>query len=113
MQTKMLIDGELIAGEGPKLAVLDPATGQEIAEIAEASSEQIDAAAAASSRAFADYSRTTPAERASYLLALADAIEANREELAALESQDVGKPWPSALDDEMPLTIETWQKLRG
>ena len=113
MQEKMLINGELIAGEGEALPVIDPATGAEIGRIAEASGAQVDAAAAAAEEAFESWSQTTPAERSALLLQLADAIEANQEELAGLESQDCGKPWPSARDDEMPLTIDVFRFLAG
>lgn len=44
---------------------------------------------------------------------IADALDAHSQELAALESVDVGKPWPSAHDDEMPLTIDTFRFFAG
>ncbi len=113
MQTKMLINGELVAGAGEALPVMDPATGQEVARIAEASAEQVSAAARAAHDAFDTYSLSTPAERASHLMAIADVIEANQEELAELETLDVGKPWPAARDDEMPLTIDTFRFMAG
>lgn len=111
--TRMLIDGELVAGDGTPIDVHDPATGDVIASIDSASPEQVEAAAASADEAFAQYSRTTPAERSTLLLAVADVIEEHGEELAALESLDVGKPWPSAHDDEMPLTIDTYRFMAG
>jgi aminobutyraldehyde dehydrogenase len=113
MQTRLLIGGALVAGEGPPVSVLDPATGEEIAQVAEASPAQVDAAVAAADDAFESFSRTTPAERSAMLLRIADLIEANQEELAGLESLNVGKPWPSARDDEMPLTIDTFRFFAG
>ncbi|MEO0959569.1 MAG: aminobutyraldehyde dehydrogenase [Pseudomonadota bacterium] len=113
MQTKLLIDGALVEGEGPALPVLDPATGAEIVAIPAASEAQVDAAASAAAEAFESWRLTPPAERAAHLLAIADAIEANVEELASLESQDVGKPWPSARDDEMPVSIDTFRFFAG
>lgn len=113
MQTKMLINGELVAGDGEALAIMDPATGTEIAQVAEASNEQVDAAVRSSAEAFESFSRTTPGERSALLLQVADALEANQDELAELESLDVGKPWPSARDDEMPLTIDTFRFFAG
>lgn len=113
MQTKMLIAGELVAGDGEALPVVNPSTGEEITQVAEASPEQIEAAAASSAEAFESYSQTTPAERSAQLLAIADIIEAHQDELAELESLDVGKPWPSARDDEMPLTIDTYRFMAG
>ncbi|MEM6406801.1 MAG: gamma-aminobutyraldehyde dehydrogenase [Pseudomonadota bacterium] len=113
MQTRMLINGELVEGEGEKLAVVNPSTSSEITHVSEASEDQLRAATAAASEAFETYSRTTPGERAALLLAIADTIEANQDELAELESLDVGKPWPSARDDEMPLTIDTYRFMAG
>ena len=113
MQTQLLICGELVSGEGAVVSVIDPATGDEIAQVPEASEAQIDAAVAAAEEAFEGFSRTTPADRSSMLLQIADVLEANQDELAELESLDVGKPWPSARDDEMPLTIDTFRFFAG
>ncbi len=113
MQLNQLIGGELVPGEGESLLVEDPATGEEVAQVAEASTEQVDEAVRAADEAFASWSRTTPGERASHLLALADAIEAHAEELAGLESLDCGKPSASARDDEMPLTIDVFRFMAG
>lgn len=113
MQTQLLIGGELVSGEGAVVSVINPATGDEIAQVPEASDAQIDAAVAAAEEAFEGFSRTTPADRASMLLQIADVLEANQDELAGLESLDVGKPWPSARDDEMPLTIDTFRFFAG
>ena len=113
MQTKQLIGGALVEGEGEPLPVLDPATGEQVAEVAEASTAQVDSAVAAADEAFDSWSRTTPGERAQHLLALADAIEAHVDELAGLESLDCGKPLASARDDEMPLTIDVFRFMAG
>ena len=113
MQTKQLINGELVDGAGPALDVIDPATGKAFVQINESSGEQVDAAAAAAEEAFESFSRTTPAERAGLLLALADAIEQHSDELAELESQDCGKPLESAKADEMPLTIDVFRFMAG
>ncbi|GAA6207473.1 gamma-aminobutyraldehyde dehydrogenase [Cognatishimia sp. WU-CL00825] len=113
MQTKMLINGELVTGNDAPISVLDPATGTEIVAINAASTEQVDAAAAASHEAFQTYGQSSPGERAELLTNIANVLQENAEELAALESQDVGKPWPSALDDEMPLTLDTFRFFAG
>jgi aminobutyraldehyde dehydrogenase len=113
MQTKMLINGELVEGTGDAIAVLDPSTGDPVAHIKEAGPDQIEAAARAAEEAFESYCLTTPAERSAHLLAIADVIEANLDELAELETLDVGKPWPAARDDEMPLTIDTFRFMAG
>ncbi|MEM9521061.1 MAG: aminobutyraldehyde dehydrogenase [Actinomycetota bacterium] len=111
--TAMLIDGELVEGAGDSVDVIDPATGSTITSLAAASDEQTDAAMAAAARAFEWFGRHTPIARSLLLHQIADVIEEHSEELAALESLDVGKPWPSAHDDEMPLTIDTFRFMAG
>ncbi|WP_298962891.1 aminobutyraldehyde dehydrogenase [uncultured Roseibium sp.] len=113
MQTKLLINGELVDGDGEARSVLDPATGKEVAQVRDASPEQVDAAARGAAEAFETFSSSSPAERSALLLQIADAVEAKSQELAELESLDVGKPWPSALDDEMPLTIDVFRFFAG
>lgn len=113
MQTKQLIGGELVEGAGEHLSIIDPATGEEVTKVAESSAEQVGAAVAASEEAFASWSRTTPAERSSLLLAVADAMEKASDELAELESIDCGKPLESAKADEMPLTIDVFRFMAG
>ena len=113
MQTKQLINGELVEGGDEALSILNPATGKEIIKVNEASYEQVDAAIRSSEEAFETFSRTTPAERSALLLEIADILDKNSQELAELESLDVGKPWPSAHDDEMPLTIDCFRFFAG
>ncbi|KIC41133.1 gamma-aminobutyraldehyde dehydrogenase [Ruegeria sp. ANG-R] len=113
MQTKMLINGEMVEGTGEALDVLNPATGEVMGAVKEASDAQIEAAVRGSAEAFETFSVATPAERSAILLQIADVIEANSQELAELESLDVGKPWPSAHDDEMPLTIDVFRFFAG
>lgn len=55
MQHKLLINGELVSGEGEKQPVYNPATGDVLLEIAEASAEQVDAAVRAADAAFAEW----------------------------------------------------------
>jgi aminobutyraldehyde dehydrogenase len=109
----MLIGGAAVAGDGPEEEILNPATGQAIARIHEASPGQIDAAVAAAAEAFPAWSRTTPAERALMLLRLADRIEAEAEAFAKLESQNCGKPPARALADELPPIIDCFRFFAG
>jgi aminobutyraldehyde dehydrogenase len=97
MQTKLLIDGVLITGEGPVERVLDPATGKCIAEVPEASPRQVDAAVAAAEAAALGWAQTVPKDRATLLLRLADRIEADGAAFAKLESDNTGKPLSAAL----------------
>ncbi|MHC2145414.1 gamma-aminobutyraldehyde dehydrogenase [Pseudomonas sp. 210_17 TE3656] len=113
MQTRLLINGQLVAGEGNALAVLNPALGSVLVEINEASESQVDAAVRAADRAFESWSQTTPKERSLLLLKLADSIEAHGEELARLESDNCGKPYAAALHDEIPAIADVFRFFAG
>ena len=79
---------------------IDPATGEVIAKVAVAEKEDIDRAVSAAQKAFDEvWFDTPPKERAAMLLKLADAVDANGDELARLESIDVGKPITLSLGD--------------
>ena len=75
MDTQMLIGSRFEAGTEVAEQVLNPRTGAVIEPIPEASEKQIEAAVAAAEKAFATWSRTTPAQRSGYLLKIAQAIE--------------------------------------
>ncbi|MGD9511138.1 MAG: aldehyde dehydrogenase family protein, partial [Geminicoccaceae bacterium] len=92
MHTQLLINGRFLAGEGAAEPILDPATGETIATVPEASLSQVEAAVAAADAAFPAWARTTPQERSLKLLQVADAIEKESEAFAALESRNTGKP---------------------
>lgn len=113
MHTQMLINGQLVAGEGPVWTVLDPATGSALAQIGEASEAQVDSAVRAADSAFASWSQTSPKDRSLALLALANAIEQHGEELAGLESQNCGKPLAAALNDEIPAIVDVFRYFAG
>ncbi|MNF57498.1 Gamma-aminobutyraldehyde dehydrogenase [compost metagenome] len=113
MQSKLLINGQLVAGEGASLAVLNPALGAPLLHINEASAEQVDAAVRAADAAFAGWSQTAPKDRALLLLRLADKIEAHAEELAKLESDNCGKPYAAALNDEIPAIADVFRFFAG
>ncbi|SIQ17259.1 aminobutyraldehyde dehydrogenase [Aquipseudomonas alcaligenes] len=113
MQTKLLINGQLVAGEGAIQPVLNPALGTTLVEIAEASPAQVDAAVQAADAAFADWSQTTPGQRSALLLQVADAIDAHAEALARLESQNCGKPYAAALGDELPAVADVFRFFAG
>ena len=113
MQTKLLINGEFVQGEGDALSVINPSSAAEIVKISQASPDQLKAAVESSEHAFKQWSLSTPGERAASLLAIADAIESAADELAELESLDCGKPFASARDDEMPLTVDVFRFMAG
>src|SRR3954467_10115909 len=85
---------------GKTFATINPATGETICQVAEGDKADVDLAVAAARKAFDDgpLSRTSARERGRLLYKLADLIEAHREELAALESLDNGKPYRDALN---------------
>lgn len=88
---KLFIDGQAVDGAAHE-AVLDPATGLELQQAPLADAEQVDAAVRAARRAFPGWADTPPGERAAALLKLADRLDAHAEELAELETRNVGKP---------------------
>ncbi len=113
LHTHLLIDGQLVAGEGQALDILNPATGETILSLPEASSEQVREAVEAAERAFPGWARTTPKDRAALLLRLADRIDAEAETFARLEAENCGKPYMSALNDELPAISDTFRYFAG
>jgi aminobutyraldehyde dehydrogenase len=113
METGQFIGGQFVKGEGPEESVLDPATGAVVAKVPEASPGQVEAAVRAAEGAFAAWSRTVPRDRAALLLKLADAVETHGPELARLESQNTGKPYPAALNDEIPAIADVFRFFAG
>ncbi len=113
MQTELLIGGRLVAGQGPREDILDPATGAKIAAVTEASPEQVEQAVAAAERAFPRWAATPPKDRAALLLRIADGIEADAAGYAALESQNTGKPLVAMLADEIPAIADVFRFYAG
>ncbi|MCE2517915.1 MAG: gamma-aminobutyraldehyde dehydrogenase [Alphaproteobacteria bacterium] len=110
--TKFLINGELVDGTGDAVAVVNPATGEEICAIKEASADQVDAAVRASNEAFPAFAAMTPGERSALLLEVANRVEAQTESFAALESLDTGKPIDAARD-EMGACVDLFRFMAG
>ncbi|WP_182524781.1 aldehyde dehydrogenase family protein [Nocardioides dongkuii] len=83
------------AGSGQTLTTIDPMTEQVITSIASADAADVDLAVAAARRAFEsdEWSAITPYQRGLYLSQIADVIEANADELATLDSLDMGGPF--------------------
>jgi hypothetical protein len=111
--TALLIDGELVQGQGFVEPILNPATGEVLTQIAEASIEQVEAAILAAHRAFAGWSRTTPQQRSNILLGIADAIEHQADYLARLESLNCGKPLHLARQDDLSATVDVFRFFAG
>src|SRR5438874_164277 len=94
------------------MEVLNPATGETIAEVPRSSAEDVDRAVEAAKKALPEWLETTPGERAEILLKLADLLDEHAEELAELESQNVGKPLPAARD-ETPVSSDNIRFFAG
>jgi len=94
--TEMYIDGDWVGGDRPSFAVLDPATGSEIARVPVASPADVDTAVSAAHRALPGWAATAPRERAEVLRRTYELMTARREELAWLISLEMGKPLADA-----------------
>ena len=89
--------------EGRYLAVSNPARGEELAQVADASAPDINAAVPAARAAYASWSALSPHQRARHLYAIARNIQKHARLLAVLESLDNGKPIREARDIDLPL----------
>jgi 1-pyrroline dehydrogenase len=110
---RILIGGELTeAASGETMEVIAPATGEVIAEVPQCGAEDVDRAVEAAKKALPEWLDKTPKERSELLHALAGVIEDNAEELAQLESVNVGKPL-MASRDEMPFSADNLRFFAG
>src|SRR6266513_635293 len=110
---KNIVGGEWVdSASGETMEVLNPATGEAIAEVPRGTKEDADRAVEAAKEALPEWLETTPGERGEALLKLADLLDEHAEELAELESQNVGKPLPAARD-EMPVSSDNIRFFAG
>jgi aldehyde dehydrogenase (NAD+) len=100
---------------GKTFPTVNPATGEVICHVAEADKADVDLAVRAARKAFNEgpWPRMSAAERGRLLHRLADLIEENKEELAALETLDNGKPYRDALNADLALTIKCYRYYAG
>lgn len=94
------------------LPVLNAATGEVIAEVSSGTAHDVNRAVTAARRAFPRWRATSPADRSRVLLAVAAAVDSNRDELAALESLNCGKPL-TVSSDEIPGVAEIFRFMAG
>jgi len=94
------------------LDVFNPATGEEIATVPNMSADEVDAAVERAQNALPEWLDATPGERSELLLKLADVISDNAEELAQIESRNVGKPI-SLAREEMPFSADNLRFFAG
>ena len=115
--TKLLINNRWVESHsGRSFATINPATGEEICQVAEADEPDVNEAVKAARAAFhgkSAWRRMSAAERGRLLNKLADLIEKNAEELARLESLDNGKPVAVARAADLPLTIACYRYYAG
>ena len=114
MQTQLFIDGRFVPSlSGETLATLNPHDNSVIAEVSMANHADVDRAVAAAKAAFPKWSNMAGAERGRLLLKLADAIEANADRLARLESIDTGHPIRDTRNLDVPRTAATFRYFGG
>jgi betaine-aldehyde dehydrogenase len=108
------IDGEFVEAAASEAdTVVNPATGETLAESPRSSQEDVDRAVSAAARAFETWGQTTPAERSLALLKLADALESHGDEIAELEARNAGKPLQAVKDDEIPFMVDNLRFFAG
>jgi aminobutyraldehyde dehydrogenase len=109
----MLIGGKCVLGQGSPERIVNPATGEVIGSVPEATPGQIEQAAQAARQAFSKWKRTPVRERTHCLLAMAARIEARIAELATLESYNCGKPYALMLREEMSAVVDIFRYFAG
>lgn len=110
VRTQAFIDGRFVdASDGATFDSIAPSTGRVIASVASSSADDVDRAVSAARKAFDDgtWSRLAPKDRKTILLAFADLIEINIEELALVEAIDAGKPIKDCREFDLPDVITT------
>ncbi|HEY2572095.1 MAG TPA: aldehyde dehydrogenase family protein, partial [Solirubrobacteraceae bacterium] len=107
------IDGEAVVWTGETEAVLNLATGEELARAPRSTPEEVDRAVRAARTAFESWSKTTPAQRAEALLGIADVLEEHAEEIARLEALNGGKPIEAVKGDEIPAMLDNLRFFAG
>lgn len=115
-QTNLLIDGKWTeAVSGKRFETENPSTGEVIARVAEGDKADVDKAVVAARKAFESgpWASMPAAGRGRLLNKLADLMEENIDELAALETLDNGKPFGDARNADLPLSIACYRYYAG
>jgi 1-pyrroline dehydrogenase len=112
-QHKNFVGGEWVdAVGGETMDVLNPATGEVIAQVPKGTEKDVDRAVEAAKKALPEWLEKTPKDRMELLLALANVIEEHGEELSRLESQNVGKP-TAILGEEISMMVDNLRFFAG
>jgi betaine-aldehyde dehydrogenase/aminobutyraldehyde dehydrogenase len=110
---KNFVGGEWVdAVDGATMDVINPATGEKIAEVPRGTQADVDRAVEAAKKALPEWLETTPGERMGMLLKLADVIDEHAEELVQIESQQTGKPL-SVAREEPPVMSDNLRFFAG
>ena len=111
---ELYINGQWVAPSGGKyFTTTNPATGEKLAECAEATKEDVDAAVQAAWAAFPAWRDLEPDKRAAILLKIADIIDENKELLATIESMDNGKPIRETMTIDVPYSSDHFRYFAG
>jgi betaine-aldehyde dehydrogenase len=108
------VNGEFVDAKSGRFSdVIDPCTGESYLQAPISGEADIDAAYAAAVAAFESWGRTTPGERSTLLLKIADAIEARADELIEAECRNTGKPRARMSEDEIPPAADHFRFFAG
>jgi 1-pyrroline dehydrogenase len=100
------------ARDGAVDEVLNPATGEVLAKVPASGAPEVDEAVEAAAEAFGEWSAMTPRARSEILHQVADAIEADLDDIKRIEMENCGKP-ASIIEFEMDLTVDNWRFFAG
>ncbi|WP_300382316.1 aldehyde dehydrogenase family protein [Clostridium sp.] len=111
---QLFINGEWTEpSDGSTIKTYNPSTGELLAEIADATEQDVNDAVKSARNAFTTWSKTTPIERAAILNKIADIIDENKEYLATIESMDNGKPIRETTGADIPLAADHFRYFAG
>jgi acyl-CoA reductase-like NAD-dependent aldehyde dehydrogenase len=113
-KVSLVLDGELVeASTGARFDTVNPANGAVLASVAEASVEDVDRAVRAGHVAAKKWQRMRPSERTRVMIRYAALIESHADELALLQTRDMGKPIRESKGIDLPVMIETLEYFAG
>ena len=94
-------------------AIINPATGLVIREVADSTTQQVNEAISRALTAFTPWSELTPGERSKKILDYADLLEKHADEICELEVSETGKPWSTMRDGEFPFGLDNLRFFAG
>jgi acyl-CoA reductase-like NAD-dependent aldehyde dehydrogenase len=114
---RLLINGQWLEGSGKAFDTVNPATGEVLTQVSEASASDVDQAVAAARKAFDEvggpWRKMSASERGKVLWRIADLVEKNIDELAELETLDNGKPIFESRYVDMPMVADVFRYFAG